>query len=134
MYFLSNHVRLHTFHTQLYLKLGQLCYNFTSISMELTISTSLLHSVSRTSLLPNAPEYTYRTCIYSFKRSRHKLKCNSKPLKVELSRNSVENVWEDSKFVEVIAIGSRRDAVLDFCLDSPLRCSALRFWYILLTC
>lgn len=106
---------------------------YISNSMELPISTSL---VSRALLCPIASEYTYKTYIYRFKRSRQKLKCNSKPLKVELSleqnysKHSVENVWEDCKFVEVIAIGSRKDAVLDFCLNSPLHSSALRFWNI----
>lgn len=34
-----------------------------------------------------------------------------------------------SQFVDVIAIGSRKDAVLDFCVDSPfLSEKSLRFW------
>ncbi|KAH7839847.1 hypothetical protein Vadar_009611 [Vaccinium darrowii] len=37
---------------------------------------------------------------------------------------------EDSEFVEVIGIGSRKDAVLDFCLDSPVLWHSLRFWDI----
>ncbi|KAM6567484.1 hypothetical protein CsatA_026612 [Cannabis sativa] len=36
--------------------------------------------------------------------------------------------WSDSQFVEVIAIGSRKDAVLNFCLDSPFQSSSLRYW------
>ncbi|KAF2305729.1 hypothetical protein GH714_007853 [Hevea brasiliensis] len=37
----------------------------------------------------------------------------------------------NSQFVEVIGIGSRMDAVLDFCLDSPFQLSSsLRFWNI----
>ena len=40
-----------------------------------------------------------------------------------------ESVWGDSEFVEVIGIGSRRDAVIDFCLNSPLQSSSVRFWY-----
>lgn len=39
------------------------------------------------------------------------------------------NVWEDTDFVEVIGIGSRKDAILDFCLASSSRFPALRFWY-----
>lgn len=102
--------------------------------MELPISTNSIHSISRASLCPIASEYTYRTYIHTYRRSRHRLKCNSKPLRVELSfeqgvsKRSGENVWEDCKYVEVIAIGSRREAVIDFCLDSSLRGSALRFW------
>ncbi|KAL1803519.1 hypothetical protein ACET3Z_032166 [Daucus carota] len=104
--------------------------------MELSISRSFQHSIFRTSLSPIASEYTYRACVYSFRSSRHRLKCNSKPLRVELSLEQncsnygVESVWDDCRFVEVIAIGSRRDAVLDFCLDSPLLGSALRLWDI----
>ncbi|OWM90690.1 hypothetical protein CDL15_Pgr020995 [Punica granatum] len=35
----------------------------------------------------------------------------------------------DSQFVEVIAIGSRKDAVLDFCVDSPFSSkNSIRYW------
>ncbi|KAL1803508.1 hypothetical protein ACET3Z_032155 [Daucus carota] len=104
--------------------------------MELSISRSFQHSIFRPSLCPIASEYTYRACVYSYRSSRHRLKCDSKPLRFELSleqncsKCGVESVWEDCRFVEVIAIGSRRDAVLDFCLDSRLLGSALRFWDI----
>ncbi|WCJ33732.1 Protein ACCUMULATION AND REPLICATION OF CHLOROPLASTS 3 chloroplastic [Euphorbia peplus] len=38
---------------------------------------------------------------------------------------------DDSQFVEVIGVGSRKDAVLDFCSDSPFELSSsLRFWNI----
>ncbi|KAM3324757.1 protein ACCUMULATION AND REPLICATION OF CHLOROPLASTS 3, chloroplastic isoform X2 [Capsicum chacoense] len=43
----------------------------------------------------------------------------------------VKNVWEDNDFVEVFGIGSRKDALLDFCLASPSLSTALRFWNIL---
>lgn len=36
--------------------------------------------------------------------------------------------WGDSEFVEVIGIGSRRDAILNFCLESQFESSSLRFW------
>ncbi|XP_062113124.1 protein ACCUMULATION AND REPLICATION OF CHLOROPLASTS 3, chloroplastic [Humulus lupulus] len=39
--------------------------------------------------------------------------------------------WRDSQFVEVIAIGSRKDAVLNFCLDSPFQSPSLRYWSFL---
>ncbi|KAF3678821.1 hypothetical protein FXO37_04202 [Capsicum annuum] len=39
----------------------------------------------------------------------------------------VKNVWEDNDFVEVFGIGSRKDALLDFCLASPSLSTALRF-------
>nr|GMD15447.1 protein ACCUMULATION AND REPLICATION OF CHLOROPLASTS 3 [Ipomoea batatas] len=41
------------------------------------------------------------------------------------------NVWEETDFVEVIGIGSRKDAILDFCLASSSRFPALRIWNIL---
>lgn len=38
----------------------------------------------------------------------------------------------DSGAVDVIAIGSRKDAFIDFCLESPLvTSSGARFWYVL---
>ena len=42
--------------------------------------------------------------------------------------NVGDDIWGDSEFVEVIGIGSRKDAVLDFCLDSPFKSSSMRFW------
>lgn len=45
--------------------------------------------------------------------------------------NVGDDIWGDSEFVEVIGIGSRKDAVLDFCLDSPFKSSSMRFWNIL---
>lgn len=44
----------------------------------------------------------------------------------------LKNVWEETEFVEVFGIGSRKDALLDFCLASPCLSSALRFWNILM--
>lgn len=42
--------------------------------------------------------------------------------------NVGDDIWGDSESVEVIGIGSRKDAVLDFCLDSPFKSSSMRFW------
>ncbi len=42
--------------------------------------------------------------------------------------NGGGDIWGDSEFVEVIGIGSRKDAVLDFCLGSPFKSSSMRFW------
>ncbi|KAL0541766.1 hypothetical protein IC582_021823 [Cucumis melo] len=44
--------------------------------------------------------------------------------------NNERDIWDDYEFVEVIGIGSRKEAVLDFCLESALRTSSLRFWQI----
>lgn len=38
--------------------------------------------------------------------------------------------WEETGIVEVVGIGSRKDAVLDFCLRSPSLSRRLRFWNI----
>lgn len=38
----------------------------------------------------------------------------------------------NSDFVEVIVIGSRKDAVFDFCLNSPFQLPSPRFWNILM--
>ncbi|VFQ86500.1 unnamed protein product [Cuscuta campestris] len=46
----------------------------------------------------------------------------------EISRRSI---WDETNFVEVIGIGSRKDAIIDFCLSSPSCSPALRFWNIL---
>lgn len=41
------------------------------------------------------------------------------------------DLWEETEIVEVIGIGSRKDAVLDFCLRSPSLSRCLRFWNII---
>ncbi|XP_057425050.1 protein ACCUMULATION AND REPLICATION OF CHLOROPLASTS 3, chloroplastic isoform X3 [Lotus japonicus] len=46
--------------------------------------------------------------------------------------SGVESGESDPDFVEVIVIGGRKDAVLDFCLNSPFQLSSLRFWNILM--
>ncbi|XP_071722785.1 protein ACCUMULATION AND REPLICATION OF CHLOROPLASTS 3, chloroplastic-like [Rutidosis leptorrhynchoides] len=59
---------------------------------------------------------------------------NSSSSSLESNRdsNDGDELWrEDSELVEVICIGSRKDSVLEFCLDSPLQSSSsLRFWNI----
>ncbi|KAI9075711.1 hypothetical protein K1719_042327 [Acacia pycnantha] len=42
-----------------------------------------------------------------------------------------QSLGTKSGAIDVIGIGSRRDAVLDFCLKSPFQLSSLRFWTIL---
>ncbi|KAA8529925.1 hypothetical protein F0562_034471 [Nyssa sinensis] len=116
--------------------------------MELPVSTSP-PSLPRASLCPSSLKcflngYLFRRGMFR----RRLLKCTVKPLLIKLSsekdflsvsknQNCLNqevsgNLWEDSEFVEVIGIGSRKDAVLDFCLDSPFRVSSLRFWNILM--
>ncbi|KAK8507917.1 hypothetical protein V6N13_055387 [Hibiscus sabdariffa] len=43
-----------------------------------------------------------------------------------------QNMEGNSGVLEVIAIGSRKDALLEFCLDSPFQSSSLRFWTVLM--
>ncbi|CAH9134380.1 unnamed protein product [Cuscuta epithymum] len=41
------------------------------------------------------------------------------------------SIWEETDFVEVIGIGSRKNTIIDFCLSSSSCSPALRFWNIL---
>ncbi|XP_028752621.1 protein ACCUMULATION AND REPLICATION OF CHLOROPLASTS 3-like isoform X2 [Neltuma alba] len=43
-----------------------------------------------------------------------------------------QSLGTKSGAIDVIGIGSRKDAVLDFCLKSPFQLSSLRFWNILM--
>lgn len=42
-----------------------------------------------------------------------------------------EDLRDECGDVDVIAIGSRKDAVLEFCFESPFQLSSLRFWSVL---
>lgn len=48
-----------------------------------------------------------------------------------LNREVDLNLWEETEVVEVIGIGSRKDAVLDFCLRTSSLSRRLRFWNII---
>ncbi|XP_057478095.1 protein ACCUMULATION AND REPLICATION OF CHLOROPLASTS 3, chloroplastic isoform X2 [Actinidia eriantha] len=109
--------------------------------MELYISTSR-HKISHP--FSSSPKWLFKSRIFHGIKSRRKLNSNSRPLQVALRSEKVNgnsfpvnreesgNFCEGSEFVEVIGIGSRKDAVLDFCLDSPLLWPSLRFWNILI--
>ncbi|KAK9935652.1 hypothetical protein M0R45_022745 [Rubus argutus] len=56
---------------------------------------------------------------------------NNGPADVD-SEVNCDDFWGNSELVEVIGIGSRKEAVLDFCLESPFRFQSLRFWHILI--
>ncbi|XP_065856793.1 protein ACCUMULATION AND REPLICATION OF CHLOROPLASTS 3, chloroplastic isoform X2 [Euphorbia lathyris] len=70
-------------------------------------------------------------------RLRYGCSCN-RSLRVSMSFEEKEyradsgvSLFGDSQFVEVIGVGSRKDAVLDFCSDSHFELSSsLRFWNI----
>ncbi|CAI9774707.1 unnamed protein product [Fraxinus pennsylvanica] len=105
--------------------------------------------VSRASIFPFTffSIYDARTKLQT--RLRLRLECNSKPIRVELSsegsntnvinaNDSLEefdksnnSIWEESEYVEVIGIGSRTDAALDFCSGSLILSPTLRFWNII---
>lgn len=106
------------------------------ISLELAVFKTS-HSMS---LLPSNA-----TSFFSFEK-KLKCKCKWKPpyfcsssrIRVMMSENGKScppSICENednsnNKFLQVIAIGSRKDAILDFCLDSPLySSSSLQFWY-----
>ncbi|XP_057962987.1 protein ACCUMULATION AND REPLICATION OF CHLOROPLASTS 3, chloroplastic isoform X2 [Malania oleifera] len=113
-------------------------------SMELPLPTNI-RPVSRSSFCPSFTlafngYLSYRTLF------RRRWNCVSKPLRISLNlkkdssvneyqntNSDAENVdfWLDSGSVEVIGIGSRKDAVLDFCLGSPFQSTSLRFWNVL---
>lgn len=103
--------------------------------MELPISTSILHTLSRVSLCPYpySSKCSFNNYLFNNEKLGRRLICNSKPIREDLgvSKDCSVNVWGDSEFVEVIGIGSRKEAVLDFCLASQLRSSGLRIWNIL---
>ncbi|KAL5830002.1 hypothetical protein ACOSQ3_019470 [Xanthoceras sorbifolium] len=96
-----------------------------SISMEVAVFSSFHWASSK------------RLYYNSFVCLGKKLKSNSnaKPfVRITMSTDvkcPLKGRQSDSKYVEVIGIGSRKDAALDFCLDSPLH-SSLRFWNILM--
>ncbi|XP_012846164.1 PREDICTED: protein ACCUMULATION AND REPLICATION OF CHLOROPLASTS 3 isoform X2 [Erythranthe guttata] len=65
-----------------------------------------------------------------------KLNCNCVSASNESCSNGRNNggsdIWEESdECVEVIVVGSRKDAILDFCSASPFLSPVLRFWNIL---
>nr|XP_009771498.1 PREDICTED: uncharacterized protein LOC104222022 isoform X2 [Nicotiana sylvestris] len=121
--------------------------------MDLLLPISVrLSAFSRGSLCALSPTNPFNSCSFPHQRIRIKLKCSPEPTRAETnsifdSRDSnnyegnrendmqgegLKNVWEETEFVEVFGIGSRKDALLDFCLASPSISPALRFWNILM--
>ncbi|KAL2541335.1 Protein ACCUMULATION AND REPLICATION OF CHLOROPLASTS 3 [Abeliophyllum distichum] len=99
------------------------------------------HVVSHASIFPFRSIHDSQRKLQT--RLRLRLECNSKPIRVELNSDAIStndslaefnksnSIWEESEYVEVIGIGSRTDAVLDFCSGSPNISPTLRFWNIL---
>ncbi|XP_070043981.1 protein ACCUMULATION AND REPLICATION OF CHLOROPLASTS 3, chloroplastic isoform X4 [Nicotiana tomentosiformis] len=121
--------------------------------MDLLLPISVrLSAFSRGSLCALSPTNSFNSRSFPHQRIRIKVKCSSEPMRAETNSNfnsrdsqkcegnrendmqgeGLKNVWEETEFVEVFGIGSRKDALLDFCLASPCLSSALRFWNILM--
>ncbi|XP_052730739.1 protein ACCUMULATION AND REPLICATION OF CHLOROPLASTS 3, chloroplastic isoform X1 [Vigna angularis] len=59
--------------------------------------------------------------------------CSEKKCSSSNGYGGTENGETKPDFVEVIGIGSRKDAIFDFCLSAPFQLPLLRFWSILMT-
>ncbi|KFK41941.1 hypothetical protein AALP_AA2G191800 [Arabis alpina] len=69
-----------------------------------------------------------------------RLKCNARKARricvMCLVRDSIpmetkcESDEDGSEFIEVVVIGSRKESIMESCLDSPFRSLPLRFWSI----
>ncbi|CAN4087555.1 unnamed protein product [Withania somnifera] len=111
-----------------------------------------LSTFSRAAVFTISPINTFNSQFSTHRRVKYRVNCSAKKhLRVEsnysntnsnsresncddndiVEANGLKNVWEESEFVEVFGIGSRKDALLDFCLASPSLSTALRFWNIL---
>ncbi|KAM0961003.1 hypothetical protein ACFX13_020756 [Malus domestica] len=119
--------------------------------MELPAAFTSFRSYYGVSLRPYSSRFSgliFSKCSFR-RRRKHSLSCrgssgrSSHSLRVTASSAgngpgradsevNCEDFWGKSEFVEVISIGSRKDAVLDFCLESPFQFSSVRFWHILI--
>lgn len=100
-----------------------------SISVELPVFKSF------PSLSP--PHYSSKPVFYNsfFCFGKQNLKCKWRAyVGVTMSKDkscpSIVCQNDSEKFVEVIGIGSKKDSLLDLCLESPFNSSSLRFWYV----
>ncbi|KAJ4710234.1 Protein ACCUMULATION AND REPLICATION OF CHLOROPLASTS 3 [Melia azedarach] len=100
-----------------------------SISVELPVFKSF------PSLSP--PHYSSKPVFYNsfFCFGKQNLKCKWRAyVGVTMSKDkscpSIVCQNDSEKFVEVIGIGSKKDSLLDLCLESPFNSSSLRFWNI----
>lgn len=149
--FCSIHFRYFSKKTSNLLKIKPFFFfsNFYFIPMEIPVFTSFrLSYSSAVSLRSCSSKYSifFHGCFFRGKRLSIRWNIySSKPcmgIKASLENNSLSNgvlgkaktevnsgdFWGHSEFVEVIGIGSRRDAVLNFCLESQFKSSSLRFW------
>ncbi|PWA82842.1 MORN motif-containing protein [Artemisia annua] len=71
--------------------------------------------------------------LYGFSKQTHKIESKNYAFSsgvLNKDGGMGMGVWEDNGIVEVIGIGSRKDALLDFCLGSKALSPRLRFWNI----
>ncbi|KFK41938.1 hypothetical protein AALP_AA2G191700 [Arabis alpina] len=105
------------------------------ISMELPVfSTLRVPLFSRLSLVP-----AFSIPFSSFGATA-RLKCNARKahrvcvMCLVRDSNPMETKCESdedgSEFIDVVVIGSRKESIMDSCLDSPFRSLSLRFWGI----
>ncbi|KAK4380550.1 hypothetical protein RND71_002412 [Anisodus tanguticus] len=99
----------------------------------------------RLSTFSRASLCAFNSHTFTYQRIRTRVNCSPKHARVESNSNFNNNNCEVNRendtegkelknligFVEVFGIGSRKDTLLEFCLDSPSLSSALRFWNIL---
>ncbi|KAJ8574260.1 hypothetical protein K7X08_026065 [Anisodus acutangulus] len=99
----------------------------------------------RLSIFSRASLCAFNSHTFTYQRIRTRVNCSPKHARVESNSNFNNNNCEVNRendiegkelknligFVEVFGIGSRKDTLLEFCLDSPSLSSALRFWNIL---
>ncbi|WVY98761.1 hypothetical protein V8G54_030912 [Vigna mungo] len=105
-------------------------------------------AVSNASLIPFSSNQLCSRCSFPFRRSDYgfcwipepkpfvRIKmCSEKKCSSSNGHagTGTENGETKPDFVEVIGIGSRKDAIFDFCLSAPFQLPLLRFWNILMT-
>lgn len=100
------------------------------------LNTTAPHSFARLSSFPPSTLKKRRSKLFLGCRSnsiRQKLSCTCVAASYESSGgrgNGGSDVSEEcGECVEVIVVGSRKDALLEFCSASPLLSPLLRFWY-----
>ncbi|XP_016175666.1 protein ACCUMULATION AND REPLICATION OF CHLOROPLASTS 3 [Arachis ipaensis] len=101
-------------------------------------------AVTNPSIFPFSSKQVCCRCSFFLRRRDYGLRWNrnSKPfvrIRLCLENASSSNGYGGTEsgeakpeFIEVIGIGSRKDAVIDFCLRSQFQLSSLRFWNILM--
>lgn len=103
-------------------------------SMELPIFSSTHSPASRVSLRPFVSTCVLYSSFLRYKKFGEKLSCSSRPpLRISMCVlkdccSLSGDLKGDREVVEVIGIGSRKDAVIDFCLNSNFQSASLRFW------